>query len=87
MIIRCPFCGDRSHDEFAYQGAAGLRAPAADAPLAAWTDHVYLRDNPRGPHRELWQHVHGCRAFLVVRRDTATHEIAEVRPARAEEGG
>jgi len=85
MIIRCPFCGDRGHDEFAYQGDATPRAPAPDAPLAAWTDHVYLRDNPRGRHTELWQHLHGCRAFLVVRRDTATHEIFDVKPARAED--
>ena len=86
MIIRCPFCGPRGHDEFSPLGAAGLRAPAPDAPLAAWTDHVYRRDNPKGPHDELWQHAHGCRAFLVVRRDTATHEILDVRPARVEEG-
>ena len=41
----------------------------------AWFDHVYLRDNPRGAHREYWQHVGGCRQFVKVVRDTATHEI------------
>ena len=55
--------------------AATLRRPADDAPLADWVDHVYLRDNPRGPHREYWHHVHGCRAYVTVERDTATHAI------------
>jgi heterotetrameric sarcosine oxidase delta subunit len=73
MLIRCPYCGDRDHAEFAYAGDASLRRPAADAPFHAWHDYVHLRDNPRGPHRELWQHVYGCRAFVIVERNTANH--------------
>jgi methylglutamate dehydrogenase subunit B len=75
LLIPCPHCGPRSHVEFTYAGDAGLRRPADDAPLAAWADYVYLRDNPRGPHREYWHHVHGCRAYVRVERDTATHAI------------
>jgi sarcosine oxidase subunit delta len=43
--------------------------------MAEHIDYVYLRDNPRGLHLEYWQHVNGCRAYVKVLRDTATHEI------------
>ncbi|MGE0698949.1 MAG: sarcosine oxidase subunit delta [Hyphomicrobiaceae bacterium] len=86
MRIPCCHCGERGHEEFAYLGDATLRRPS-DAPggpdAARWHDYVYQRDNPSGPHRELWQHTGGCRAWLVVTRDTRTHEVIEVRPARA----
>ena len=52
-----------------------------DALRAAFDDYVYLRDNPAGPHRELWHHGAGCQAWLVVTRDTRTHEIFGVEPA------
>jgi sarcosine oxidase subunit delta len=32
-------------------------------------------------HRELWQHVYGCRRWLVVTRDTRTHAIAGAQDA------
>ena len=76
LIIDCPHCGPRGHEEFSYAGDATVRRPVEDAPLAAWIDFVYQRDNPRGAHRELWHHTQGCRAFVVVTRDTLTHEIA-----------
>ena len=37
--------------------------------------YVYLRDNPMGPHDELWLHSGGCRSWFKVRRDTRTHDI------------
>ncbi len=48
------------------------------------TDYVYLRDNPAGAHRELWYHGAGCRSWLVVARDTRTHQIAR-SPRRSRE--
>lgn len=42
-------------------------------------DYVYQRDNPRGLYDEHWHHTAGCRRWLVVTRDTATHEIAGCR--------
>ena len=45
-------------------------------------DYVYLRDNPAGVHRELWQHIHGCRSWLVVTRNTRDHTIAGAEPAK-----
>ena len=89
MRIECCYCGERGNEEFAYQGDATVVRPDGDPglPLDAaaqqrWHDYVYLRDNPAGAHRELWQHVSGCRAWLVVTRDTRTHEILRVEPAR-----
>ena len=56
---------------------ATKRRPEGAGPqeLKAFLDYVYPRDNPAGPHRELWYHLGGCRAWLVVNRDTRTHEI------------
>ena len=82
MRIPCPYCGLRSHDEFAYYGDATLRRPTAgraDAE-AAFFDYVYLRDNPAGPHREFWYHQGGCHEWLVV---DARHAHARHRERRA----
>jgi len=77
MRIHCPHCGERDLGEFAYFGdAAPVRPDGKGADeMQAWLDYVYPRDNPAGPHRELWYHVGACRAWLVVTRDTRTHEI------------
>ena len=75
MLIPCPWCGPRGQSEFAYGGDATVRRPAPDAPESAWIDYVYMRDNPCGPHQELWYHGAGCRGWLKVLRDTRTHAI------------
>jgi sarcosine oxidase subunit delta len=77
MRIPCPFCGARDLVEFAYLGDATLARPDPSTPDAerAFHDYVYLRDNPAGPHREFWHHVSGCRSWLIVTRDTRSHEI------------
>ena len=77
LLITCPYCGPRAQIEFSYGGDASAQRPAdpEKVPLDAWLDYVYLRDNPRGPHWELWQHSAGCRSWLRVQRDTLTHEI------------
>jgi sarcosine oxidase subunit delta len=84
MRIPCPYCGERDSGEFAYCGDAAPRRPDGKGPeaLGAFYEYAYPRDNPAGPHRELWYHVSGCRAWLVVRRDTRTHEIFTAEPAR-----
>lgn len=73
-LIPCPHCGQRPREEFTIKGEARAH-PAADAAWEAWFDYVYLRDNPRGAYREYWHHTSGCRRWLVVNRDTASHEI------------
>jgi sarcosine oxidase subunit delta len=84
MRIACPFCGERGSDEFHVHGGSAGPRPQADAPAEAWHDYIYLRDNPAGPSREFWQHVHGCRSWLVVTRDTRTHEVLTVAFAATE---
>ena len=84
MRIPCPFCGTRDHSEFTYHGDATIGYPDLAAPAEAWFDAVYIRANPKGPHRERWQHSDGCRLWLIVERDTVTHAITSVAPARAE---
>src|SRR5438552_1800635 len=76
-LFPCPYCGPRNQIEFTYGGDATLRRPAPNAPESAWVDYVYLRDNPCGPHDELWYHGAGCRSWFKVRRDTRTHQILE----------
>jgi len=74
--------------EFTYGGDAGAPRPEnpAEADLASWMSHVYLRDNPAGPHKEYWHHISGCRSWLAVTRDTATHEIKAVALAAPPQG-
>jgi heterotetrameric sarcosine oxidase delta subunit len=80
MRIQCPYCGERDVSEFSYLGDAAFKRPDANAPQAesAFYEAVYLRDNPAGPHEELWYHASGCRSWLRVRRNTRTHEILGV---------
>lgn len=79
MRLPCPFCGPRDYTEFTYGGDASVRTPANPEALndAAWSSYLYMRANPRGPHRELWLHSGGCRRWVVVCRDTATHETLD----------
>jgi len=76
MRITCPLCGDRDIREFSYRGAAtDMDRPTADAGAEAWDDFVHNRENPAGPTRDLWYHEGGCSAWLVVDRNTISHEI------------
>ena len=78
MLIPHPLLGPRDAQEFTYFGdAALLRRPDGMAESAAkdFNDYVYLRDNPARLHRELWFHEQGDRSWLVVTRNTVTHEI------------
>ena len=83
MRIACCFCGERDVGEFTYLGDATVVRPLPDEPDAGkrFFEAVYLRDNPAGPHQELWYHGFGCRSWLKVTRDTRTHEILGVEYA------
>jgi sarcosine oxidase subunit delta len=85
MIIDHPLLGPRDAAEFTYLGdAAMIHRPdwQAEHALAHFTAYGYMRDNPAGAHRELWFHEQGDRSWLVVTRDTTTHEITDVQLAR-----
>ena len=83
MRLPCPICGERDIREFYYQGAdVALNRPAPDAGDDAWQDYVYLRDNQPGEHRDLWQHESGCGSWIVVSRNTVTHEVSGAKLAK-----
>lgn len=79
-LIDCPHCGKRPREEFTTIGSAVTR-PSPTADSETWTDYVYLRDNPRGMHDEFWHHADGCRRWIVVSRNTFTHEFGGTRDA------
>ena len=82
MRIPCPLCGKRDLREFTPRGAdVLLDRPAEDADPAEWHDYLHLRDNPAGLSRELWYHGAGCGAWLVVERDTLTHDVIDAKLA------
>ncbi len=85
MIINHPLLGPRDAAEFIYLGDASLidrPDPTSDTAAQDFYEYQYLRDNPAGEHRELWYHEQGDRSWLVVTRNTLTHEITQVDLAR-----
>jgi len=85
MIINHPLLGPRDAQEFAYLGDASLIDRPdwqADDAAEQFYNYQYLRNNPAGEHRELWFHEGGDRSWLVVTRNTVTHEISNVELAR-----
>tara|TARA_B100001094_G_scaffold321243_1_gene368642 strand:- start:625 stop:912 length:288 start_codon:yes stop_codon:yes gene_type:complete len=94
MIIPHPHLGPRDSCEFVYKGdAALLFRPEREDPVDYDTFHnyLYLRNNPAGEHKELWYHEYGDRSWLVITRNTETHEILKVELAvdylKAQENG
>ncbi len=82
LRLSCPICGTRDETEFVYGGDASVKRPALSVPdTYPWLEFVFYRDNMRGRHLEYWQHVQGCRQWLVLERDTATHEHGDCRLA------
>ncbi len=84
MIINHPLLGPRDAAEFTVMGDAGLmnRPDGMSASFEEMHEYLYLRDNPAGEHRELWYHEQGDRSWLVVTRNTLTHEVVKVELAR-----
>jgi heterotetrameric sarcosine oxidase delta subunit len=77
LLIPCPWCGDRDEVEFSYGGQAEVPYPADPAALSddEWARYLFVRDNPKGLRRERWVHIHGCRRWFALTRNTVTHEI------------
>ncbi len=77
LRITCPWCGPREEIEFLYGGEeVPIPNQASDA---EWARLLYYRGDPAGVRGERWVHVHGCRQWFHVVRDTMTHAITETR--------
>lgn len=78
LLIRCPYCEmERPELEFRYGGQAHVVRVVhpKEASDEAWTDFLYMRDNPKGEHAERWRHVSGCGRFFNAIRHTVTDRI------------
>src|SRR5882724_4627185 len=80
MLIPCPHCGTRPVEEFTFLGDASAQRPESNDPssMPQWQTYVYERENPRGNFSEYVHHSGGCRAWLVINRNTGTHEVQSV---------
>ena len=80
LLIKCPWCGARAETEFSYGGEADIKRPEEPDKLSdkEWADYLFMRKNPRGTHRELWNHSQGCRRWFGVERNTVTYQIADI---------
>ena len=89
MIINHPILGPRDAQEFVYLGDASLidRPDGMTAGIEAFHDYLYNRDNPAGVTRDLWYHDMGCSSWLLVTRNTVTHEILAVEAVADRKGG
>jgi sarcosine oxidase subunit delta len=70
--LHCPFCGVRELEEFRFHKT--LAEPEANA-----YEKVYARVDRLAMSLEHWQHVHGCRAWLFVRRNPSDGAVLDVR--------
>ena len=86
MIINHQLLGTRDSEEFVYLGTADLiKRPnnwEEDASAEDFYQYQYIRENIAGDHRELWYHEQGDQSWLVVTRNTLSHEILNVELAQ-----
>ena len=62
--------------EFYYVGDAKIvNRPSPDASEDLWNDYLHNRENPAGVTKDLWYHESGCNSWLIVTRNTVTHEV------------
>ena len=80
LLINCPWCGPRDDSEFTFGGQAHIvrPSPSESASDADWGEYLFTRTNPRGLHREQWQHSAGCRQWFNVERDTVSYRVVRV---------
>ena len=62
--------------------ASILKRPVPAASPEAWNDYLHNRENVAGNVEDLWWHGQGCGAWLVVSRNTVTHEVYAARLAK-----
>jgi heterotetrameric sarcosine oxidase delta subunit len=89
MRIPCPLCGTRDRREFYYYGSEDyLNRPTDQGTIDDLDNHLFLRDNPAGITRDVWYHETGCSSWLIVTRNTISHEVlgSELVSARKKKG-
>ena len=74
MLIPCPHCGPRDHNEFRCTGEV-LTRPRAKPGLRELSASLFERRNVAGVQREWWHHRHGCEQWFLVERDTRSNEV------------
>ena len=88
MRIPCPLCGSRDRREFYYYGSEDyLNRPSDQGTAEQLDNHLFLRDNPAGITRDVWYHEMGCTSWLLVTRNTITHEVLGSEPVAARKKG
>jgi sarcosine oxidase subunit delta len=68
----CPFCGPRELNEFEFRKTLPT---LQSTPF----EREYLRVDRQDLSIEHWQHVFGCRAWLLIHRNPTTDAILFVR--------
>jgi len=71
--LNCPFCGAREQREFEFHKTL----PSADQGTAY--ERTYERVANAEHSVEHWQHVAGCRAWLLVERNPSTGAVLGIR--------
>lgn len=69
--LQCPFCGARELQEFEFRKT---RANVAGTEFSK----VYLRVDSVDLSVEYWQHVQGCRAWLLIQRNPSTGAVLSI---------
>ena len=69
--LHCPFCGARELQEVEF------RKTRANVTTSEFSK-VYLRVDSTDLSVEYWQHVQGCRAWLLVERNPSTGAVLSI---------
>jgi len=82
LQLPCPWCGPRDETEFLNGGDAGKHRPANPDQLTdqEWCDYLYVPANTKGWLAERWWHVAGCQRWIIIERNTLTHEVRAAGP-------
>ena len=73
MPLVCPFCGPRALREFVFH-----KTLPTNAQHRAY-ERTYERVASLENSVEHWQHVEGCRGWLLVQRNPSTGQVIDVR--------
>jgi sarcosine oxidase subunit delta len=70
--LACPFCGPRELREFEFHKTVPVTGSEGEF------ERTYLRVADPGLSIEHWQHVRGCRAWLLVHRNPSSGVVFAV---------